>query len=39
MSDSHQDLFIKNTLVILAETRGKAAEPEPLALCECSVAP
>jgi len=39
MSDSHQDLFIKNTLVILAETRGKAAVPEPLALCECSVAP
>ena len=37
MSDSHQDLFIKNTLVILAETRGKAAVPEPLALCECSV--
>jgi len=37
ISDSHQDLFIKNTLVILAETRGKAAVPEPLALCECSV--
>jgi len=37
MSDSHQDLFIKNTLVILAETRGKAAVPEPLALAECSV--
>ena len=37
MSDSHQDLLIKNTLVILAETRGKAAVPEPLALCECSV--
>lgn len=37
MSDSHQDLFIKNTLVILAETRGKAAVPEPNALCECSV--
>ena len=38
MSDSHADLFIKNTLVILAETRGKAAVPEPMALCECSVA-
>jgi HK97 family phage major capsid protein len=37
MSDSHADLFIRNTLVILAETRGKAAVPEPLALCECSV--
>jgi HK97 family phage major capsid protein len=36
ISDSHADLFIKNTLVILAETRGKAAVPEPLALCECS---
>jgi len=39
MSDSHADLFIKNTLVILAETRGKAAVPEPLALCECSATP
>ncbi len=38
ISDSHADLFIRNTLVILAETRGKAAVPEPLALCECSVA-
>ena len=37
ISDSHQDLFIKNTLVILAETRGKAAVVEPLALAECSV--
>jgi len=37
MTDSHGDLFIRNTLVILAETRGKAAVPEPLALCECSV--
>jgi HK97 family phage major capsid protein len=37
ISDSHADLFIRNTLVILAETRGKAAVPEPLALCECSV--
>jgi HK97 family phage major capsid protein len=37
MSDSHADLFIRNTLVILAETRGKAAVPEPFALCECSV--
>ena len=36
ISDSHADLFIKNTLVILAETRGKAAVPEPNALCECS---
>jgi len=39
MSDSHADLFIKNTLVILAETRGKAAVPEPLALCEVAVSP
>ena len=39
MSDSHQDLFIKNTLVILAETRGKAAVVEPLALAECAVSP
>ena len=37
ISDSHADLFIKNTLVILAETRGKAAVPEPNAMCECSV--
>lgn len=36
ISDSHADLFIKNTLVILAETRGKAAVPEPLALCEAA---
>jgi len=39
MSDSHADLFIKNTLVILAEARGKAAVPEPLALCECQATP
>jgi HK97 family phage major capsid protein len=39
MSDSHADLFIKNTLVILAETRGKAAVVEPLALAECAVSP
>ena len=39
ISDSHADLFIKNTLVILAETRGKAAVPEPLALCEVAVSP
>ena len=37
ISDSHADLFIRNTLVILAETRGKAAVVEPLALAECSV--
>jgi hypothetical protein len=36
ISDSHADLFIKNTLVILAETRGKAAVPEPNALCEAT---
>lgn len=36
ISDSHADLFIKNTLVVLAETRGKAAVPEPNAMCECS---
>lgn len=36
ISDSHADLFIKNTLVILAETRGKAAVPEPNALCEAA---
>jgi len=39
ISDSHADYFIKNTLVILAETRGKAAVPEPLALCEVAVSP
>ena len=39
VTDSHADNFIKNILVILAETRGKAAVPEPLALCECSVGP
>jgi HK97 family phage major capsid protein len=37
VTDSHADNFIKNILVILAETRGKAAVPEPNALCECSV--
>lgn len=39
ISDSHADLFIKNTLVILAETRGKAAVVERLALAECAVSP
>jgi HK97 family phage major capsid protein len=38
VTDSHSDYFVKNILVILAETRGKAAVPEPNALCECSVA-
>jgi hypothetical protein len=37
ISDSHGTNFINNILVILAETRGKAAVPEPNALCECSV--
>jgi HK97 family phage major capsid protein len=34
LTDSHQDLFIKNTLVILAETRVKSVVDEPLALCK-----
>jgi HK97 family phage major capsid protein len=38
VTDSHSDFFIKNLLVILAETRVKAAITEPLALCECTVA-
>jgi len=38
LSDSHQDLFIKNTLVILAETRGKSAITEPLAFCKTAAA-
>lgn len=36
MTDSHAANFISNILVILAETRGKAAVPEPGALCECA---
>ena len=38
VTDSHAAFFISNILVILAETSGKAAVPEPGALCECTVA-
>lgn len=39
MSDSHADYFIRNVLVILAETRALATVPEPAAAAKCSVAP
>lgn len=38
MSDSHQDLFIKNTLVLLAEARVKSAVTEPAGICKASTA-
>ena len=38
VSDSHADLFLKNILVILAESRVKTAITDPLALCECTSA-
>jgi HK97 family phage major capsid protein len=38
VSDSHNDLFIKNILVILAEGRYKSAITDPLALAETAAA-
>jgi HK97 family phage major capsid protein len=38
LSDSHQDLFIKNTLVLLAETRVKSFIDEPLGICKTAAA-
>ena len=37
LSDSHSDLFIRNVLILLAETRALPTVPEPAALCECTV--
>jgi HK97 family phage major capsid protein len=37
MTDSHADFFIRNTLVILAETRGVVTVTEPLALVKVTV--
>lgn len=34
VTDSHADNFLRNVLVILAETRAKIAVPDPLALAE-----
>jgi hypothetical protein len=39
LTDSHQDLFIKNILVILAEARVKSAVTDPAALANCTVTP
>lgn len=38
LSDSHADYFIRNILLLLAETRALATVPEPAALCEATVA-
>lgn len=37
MTDSHADFFLRNTLVILAETRGLPVVTEDSALCEVTV--
>ena len=37
LSDSHADNFIRNILLLLAETRALVTVPEPAALAECSV--
>ena len=37
LTDSHADLFIRNILLLLAETRALVTVPEPAALAECSV--
>lgn len=39
MTDSHSDYFVRNKLVVLAETRVKSAVTEPAALVEVSVTP
>jgi Phage capsid family len=38
LSDSHADNFIRNILLLLAETRALVTVPEPAALAECTVA-
>jgi hypothetical protein len=37
LSDSHADNFIRNVLLLLAETRGLAVVTEPAAIAECTV--
>lgn len=37
LTDSHADNFIRNVLLLLAETRGLAVVTEPAALAECTV--
>lgn len=37
MTDSHADFFLRNTLVILAETRGLPVVTQPNSLAECTV--
>lgn len=37
MTDSHADNFLRNILLLLAETRALATVPDPGALAECSV--
>jgi HK97 family phage major capsid protein len=39
LSDSHADNFLRNILVLLAETRALATVPEPAALAECAAVP
>ena len=39
LTDSHADNFIRNVLLLLAETRGLAIVGEPAAIAECTVAP
>ena len=38
MTDSHADNFLRNILLLLAETRALATVPDPAALAECTVA-
>lgn len=37
LTDSHADYFIRNILLLLAETRALSTVPEPAALVECTV--
>jgi HK97 family phage major capsid protein len=39
LTDSHADNFIRNVLLLLAETRGLAVVGEPAAIAECTVTP
>ena len=38
LTDSHQDMFVRNILVLLAETRALAAVTEPLAMVKVTAA-
>jgi hypothetical protein len=37
MTDSHDDFFVRNLLLLLAETRALATVPDPAAIAECTV--